>query len=1848
MSPSSAETTADSRELKLVQDAEFRIIQASVNEAKLQNMLERYLAPLILKTASEHMTVRTATVRVLKRLEPFMEDPKIVLPVGTLLDQFKSNQSAIVKEFDLKFIKHSLERIDSDERRRLVPIALRGFAIDWNHSTLGVLFLIILRLLLDVKIPPRGSEEEASFRNELGLEDPADAMRLIEAMGVLLRLRATTAHQDWSAINPEFARTNLSGATKEKFQSMKLWDRMPEIKGRLVALLASGAFTDEEKLFPAICAASGTDLRAAAAAEDLIKRSAVSMDNAEVVRQLSQAYSNLPVAHRIRILGMFCKSSVAANMTDWVSDVAEKEFLAIYSGPDDEPPANPAAWPERPSGVLERNKLSIALFNFLAYTAKTHTAPAGKTFMTNISELITRFLKRQGWPRPLPLSPSDCDIRIKAYSAIGDVSRHHLVSFKCRMKLADFLLRSLAFDPYDEVVVSILSSISSLAMGIPRQIGKASKSFKETLLKYMGNLDAAVRSTRYAVVTLANRCLPWTDITGRWIDILAIAGQPDEATDVVELGRQGLDLRKHWRSSEAEDRDTFWRKLVLKFFTTSIGIEGPGNDSDDLYCGSQSGNLLDNFQGSRIGALPIALRFCQRMLLRAALNDVEILKQDTLALEVRVMTDLHLQLKVRKYLESILNKAQRRLDVYLKACLDGVWFKNDEGLEPSESQKEECLRCFVEVAMLAPQAMTNDLVNDLDKLLPLVKSANKNMRLTAARAAGILVSHTSNNSGIVRRWLESILKDGHRNGASIDVNYNARAGYVLALGFVTSRCVYRGIAVDTIDWPFHILLDKKAPLDVQDAAMEGFSQAWTTGIGVPPVLGEHSLDVVIDFLQAQALDGNEKAILALGSLGLGLADQDDNLRLAAAFDPCPAAAVQILEFLLSLNRTKRPEILFAVGDAITAVTGRFEANYMKLGVDIDPQLFVHMMPARTALLNDTLDKLCEDCRSLQPSLMKASGIWLFCLLQYGSALPVVQARLSDIHTAFMHLIASRDDLCQETASRGLQLVYERGDSKLQKALTGDIISAFTGHGPRLKVDKKTELFEPGALPTGQESSITTYQDIVSLANEVGDQQIVYKLMSLATNATTWSTRSAFGRFGLGSILSDYKVDPQLYPKLFRCRFDPNTNVQRSMESLWKDTVKDPKSVLDEYFEVILLDLLSSILGREWRVRQASCAAIADLLQGRRFDQYRHYYTRIWASALKVLDDVKGSVREAALRLCMALSRGLEYQLDAGDSSTSARAMMQEVMPFLMSDNGIASSVQDVRRFALNTVIKVAKRAGKMVQPFIPIMVPKLLDLLSLVEPEQINFQYQRLEGETRDEIDKLRSQVVNQSPIMEAIEECLRYVNTAAMSELLPVLGRTAKGALGLQTKIGCSRVFTTLAMQHVDTMGTMAPSLLNSLRDLMLDKNDEASRAYARAAAYMLKAIPEDECRVEFCEACVKLYVRADDEARRQRVAQVVGAFSSHAPDTFSLVETILLPLAYVGRHDGNEQAGAKFDQVWKQHAGNARTAVRYLSEIVELAERCLGTGQWSLQHTAAFAMAQLTTDVADISDCSGSGIPEASLEAIWLVFDRCLALKTFTGKEKLLESLPPFLQQADALWQAEILDVPVIKRIVMREAKRQNADYRIHAFRCLWRCAQARQDLVVLSDIIPITAPFLTQLGKQNDGKSSSTEVSKEDKTYSTAKAALEAAARGYYRSTTTDFRTFLVQLVDMLQPHFSSPEFGVVKRQVWYDCVCDLMADAAENTTVGEPVAAGFNGSTVLAQYIESADVKSANVGTEAQRVRRANAVAAIIKAQKSSVFGDADLPVGLERAVELVVEDEASLDVVKAWREVLKGV
>lgn len=286
------------------------------------------------------------------------------------------------------------------------------------------------------------------------------------------------------------------------------------------------------------------------------------------------------------------------------------------------------------------------------------------------------------------------------------------------------------------------------------------------------------------------------------------------------------------------------------------------------------------------------------------------------------------------------------------------------------------------------------------------------------------------------------------------------------------------------------------------------------------------------------------AILALGHLSITtneIDESDEN-----------SDYTFIAARLYELHEVRQSEVQFSVGEALSCFACGWDSKALTAELDIlhpqqphglwDTPPITPTGPKRENSLTVVLEKILQGCQQTKPSLKKASVIWLLCLLQYCGHKSVIQKYLPRCQVAFKHCLSDRDEVVQEAASRGLGLVYEKGDRKLKDDLVRDLVGSFSDNKSKMSgtVSGDTQLFEPGALPTG-DGSITTYKDILSLASEVGDSSLVYRFMSLASNNSIWSSRAAFGRFGLSNIFSDSSVDgylaenPKLYPKLYRYR-----------------------------------------------------------------------------------------------------------------------------------------------------------------------------------------------------------------------------------------------------------------------------------------------------------------------------------------------------------------------------------------------------------------------------------------------------------------------------------------------------------------------------------------------------------------------------------------------------------------------------------------------------------------------------------------------------------------------------------------
>lgn len=545
--------------------------------------------------------------------------------------------------------------------------------------------------------------------------------------------------------------------------------------------------------------------------------------------------------------------------------------------------------------------------------------------------------------------------------------------------------------------------------------------------------------------------------------------------------------------------------MIKVFFSTQALVEN-SNIANAMKTGMEvdSVSVFGNFSGTRINAFPAAINYCRRILLLRALENTET--------PLGIDADWERQLDVlfrsdkasRKAMKDhIMSVDQDALYTYISAAFEGMLRNDGNGLG-------ECGKCFVEIASIAPKDVIGRLAERSIELLPCIRSNNVATRFLAAQAIGILAPHPDRDEVSLKKLIETLMTDVQLWSTAVGADANKVHGSILALGYVLSRSSYygrssfiQGEIVGEVLTQFLSIIEGVKDASTREAVLNAIGQTSASGVLTTEVIEKSTLkiDGLIKLLLAEAKKGNEKAMATLGRLSITF-DEPDTSTEDSPFHT-------IIKGLYDLYELKQPEIHFTIGEALSCVGACWDSEVLQISLDVDAGYIGR--PKRSHTFEKILEKLLQDCKTTKPSLKKASGIWLFCLIQYSGHLEQIQARLRECQAAFMGLLSAREEIVQETASRGLSLVYEQGDKELRERLVKDLVASFTGTSTQIKVHEETELFEPGALPTGEGKSITSYKDIVSLANEVGDQSLVYKFMSLATNAATWSTRAAFGR-----------------------------------------------------------------------------------------------------------------------------------------------------------------------------------------------------------------------------------------------------------------------------------------------------------------------------------------------------------------------------------------------------------------------------------------------------------------------------------------------------------------------------------------------------------------------------------------------------------------------------------------------------------------------------------------------------------------------------------------------------------------
>lgn len=428
-----------------------------------------------------------------------------------------------------------------------------------------------------------------------------------------------------------------------------------------------------------------------------------------------------------------------------------------------------------------------------------------------------------------------------------------------------------------------------------------------------------------------------------------------------------------------------------------------------------------------------------------------------------------------------------------------------------------------------------------------------------------------------------------------------------------------------------------------------------------------------------------------------------------------------------------------------------------------------------------------------------------------------------------------------------------------------------------------------------------------------------------------------------------------------------------------------------------------------------------------------------------------------MALARVLTGILTRRLEAGDSSAKgADTMLKNVLPFLLSPSGLESSADEVRGFALSTLLQIIKSStGRVLRPYVPELVGRLIELLSSVEPEEVN--YVRLNAEnygfTAEQLDDARLSAVRASPMMEAIERCLDFLDAPTMKELQSSLENAIKVALGLPSKVGAARILVSLATRHNFVFKDHADYFMRLARKQVLDRNETVSSSYAAACGYLARLASNEEI-LKLIAFARKLYFDSEDERHRAIAGDIIYATSKHATDRVNALAGDIFPFVFVAKHDPYERAKLLFKDTWNENVGGSRAILLYLKEIIALASQYLDSSRWSLKHTSAFA-------VADVIASSGTGITDSNAQLIWPTLEEALAGKTWDGKEIVLESLIRF-SKISTLLKTNETTASQAQKIILREAKRNNPRYRQHALACLGEFVELRDTVDLFPQVL------------------------------------------------------------------------------------------------------------------------------------------------------------------------------------------
>ncbi|KAF7662410.1 hypothetical protein LDENG_00236880 [Lucifuga dentata] len=1631
-------------ELNQLERVFLRLGHAETDE-QLQDIISKFLPPVLLKLSSVQEGVRKKVMELLVHLNKRIKSrPKIQLPVETLLVQYQDPAAAsFVTNFTIIYIKIGYPRLEVGKQCELAPTLLTAMEGKPQPQQDSLMHLLI-PTLYHMKYPADVSKNASPFNLT---ERPKTVQLLLEFMlDVLLMpygfvLNESPTRPAPSSTQGSFADGTVAAAAQglpqpppgmnvyaaKRVIGEAQWspEQLEQCKLGIVKFIEAKQVPEVETVVHLVVASSDTRHSVATAADLELrsKQSIIDWNNSLIINKMYRVYlgdiplktkgatvkqelKHEPVSTRVKlkILPHLLRSRLAA-------ECFPANIQVVYDGL---------------FGANTNNKLlslTLQFVHHICMVCPDTNKPLGLMLLNGLTKLINEYKE-------------DPKLLCVAYSAVGKLSSRMPHLFTKDIALVQQFFESMCKEEPD-VRLAIQEALSMMVGAYANLQGALLNLMEALVAAYIGKPEVQVRQVamKFASTVFASDHVP-----SRYLLLLA-AGDPKEEV-----------------SGEAQ-------KVLKAFLTKNSEKEGPKPmpSFPDMVAYVQEkaaqriktpakyivGTSTLPFNPSAFGEIMLYLRMCLAHSAGATRMSTRLadMQDDSPA--------------IGRYIQTLLTSDPQSPGS--KGCENNPVHVYMDLLQQLLSAVGgiPVMYCLLEMVSVCPEKLASRFVDRVDWIKGMMNTNKEDMRELAAQLYAVVVSTmTGNELQTAVRNLVKITKDNH--------SPETQHGAILALGYMVGRYMSKKKAADSAETAHNLgqqmsiasqkddelvamavktigsfLDSSNAMLTI--AACTALGEIGRNGPLLIPAEGEVFTKLsIVDNLLARIPSGKEstkmkeRSIQTLGYLPVGDGDFPHQKKL--------------LQGLMDSVEAKQVELQFTVGEAITSAaigtsSGAARDPWTCTEDQYSPPSNVKSSDMVPWVLSSILSKYIP---SQNPHVRQAACIWLLSLVKKLSQHKEITSHLKEIQTAFISALSDPDELSQDVASKGLGLVYEMGGEGDQRELVSTLVETLmTGKRVKHAVSEDTEVFQGeslGKTPDGQ--GLSTYKELCSLASDLNQPDLVYKFMNLANHHAMWNSRkgAAFGFHVIAAKAGEQLTPflPQLVPRLYRYQFDPNLGIRQAMTSIWDALVTD-KTLVDKYLKEILQDVISNLTSNIWRVRESSCLALNDLIRGRQADDLIDHLAEMWETLFRVLDDIKESVRKAADLALKTLSKVCNRMCES--TGSSAQRTVAVLLPTLL-EKGIVSNVPEVRSLSIQTLVKVSKTAGARLKPHASRLIPALLEALSTLEPQVLNYLSLRATEQEKSAMDAARLSAAKSSPMMETINMCLQHLDVTVLGDLVPRLCELLKSGVGLGTKGGCASVIVSLTVQCPQDLTPHSGKLMSALLNGIHDRSTVVQKAFAFALGHLVRTAKDSSVE----KLLLKLntwYLEKEEPVYKSSSALTMHAISHYSPDVLKGHAGVALPLAFLGMHqapDPDEEKGENHDatlwaEVWQENVPGSFGGIRlYMTELIAITQKALQSQSWKMKAQGAAAMATIAKEQ------TGS-LVAPHLGLVLTALMQGLSGRTWAGKEELLKAIGSVMSKCSTELEKPCTGQPTISEVlevVLKECRKESLVYKMAALRC------------------------------------------------------------------------------------------------------------------------------------------------------------------------------------------------------------